>query len=209
MNIKRFIFSFFEVNTYVVWDPATHLAAIVDPAMLSDEEAAALFNFITDNHLRPIHLITTHLHLDHTFGVDAVKARYGLGIEAHAADAFLGRDRDGQARRFNIPLDLPPVEITREILPGEDIVIGEGRLRALSVPGHSPGSIALYDQTDGWVITGDALFKGSIGRTDLAGGDFSTLIRSIRTQLFTLPPDTVVYPGHGDPTTIGAESPRF
>lgn len=209
MNIKRFVFSFFEVNTYLVWDPATREAAIVDPAMLDDDEARQLFDFIAAEQLTPTHLLVTHLHLDHTFGVEAVCARYGLGIEADARDAFLGLHRDRQARQFRLPLQLGPVQITREIAPGSVVTIGQGSLQALGVPGHSPGSLAFYDQKDGWVITGDALFQGSIGRTDLEGGDFNTLINSIRTQLLTLPPQTVVYPGHGPSTTIAAEAPRF
>ena len=110
-----------------------------------------------------------------------------------------------QARMFGIPEEVEDVSLGHELKDGDVITIGSGRLQVLAVPGHSPGGIALYDAEDGFLISGDSLFAGSIGRTDLPGGNFSMLIESIRSKLLTLPPDTVVYPGHGPATTIGHE----
>ena len=124
---------------------------------------------------------------------------------AHKDDEFLGERVREQAQAFGIREKVDNVVIDRYLTPGEEIKIGDGELKVIHVPGHSPGSVALYDKKDGFVITGDALFAGSIGRTDLPGGDTRTLLRSIKDGLLTLPDSTVVYPGHGPATTIGQE----
>ncbi|MDE6299529.1 MAG: MBL fold metallo-hydrolase, partial [Muribaculaceae bacterium] len=117
----------------------------------------------------------------------------------------LGERMMQQARMFGMNFDFKNVKIDNYLSDGEIIKIGDGELEVITVPGHSPGSVALYDKKDGFVIVGDALFKGSIGRTDLTGGNYNQLIESITKRLLTLPDDTIVYPGHGDPTTIGVE----
>lgn len=206
MKIARFEFNLFGVNTYIVWDPETRDAAIIDPGMQSPEEERALADFIAERDLHPVHLINTHLHIDHTLGDDFVAAAYGLELEAAASDGFLGESRDSQASMFHLKLgDLKPLTIGRELSDGDIIEIGEGRLEVISVPGHSPGSIALYCPADRFVITGDTLFRGSIGRTDLPGGDGDTLRRAIRGRLLSLPADTTVFPGHGPATMIATE----
>lgn len=202
MNIKAFEFSLFGVNTYVVWNPETNEAAIIDPAMTNKAECEALDRFIAEKGLHPVHLINTHLHLDHTFGDEYVSARYGLPLEANEADAGLGANRQQQADKFRLPIKLPPVGINRNLREGDKVKVGTDTLAVLNVPGHSPGSIALYNDRDSFVITGDALFRGSIGRTDLTGGNHAQLIGSITDKLLTLPPYTRVYPGHGPSSTI-------
>lgn len=205
MKVKAFTYNMFGVNTYVVYDPGTLEAAIVDPGMIDRREERVLVDFIKENNLRPVHLINTHLHIDHTFGDDFVTATYGLKLEANGGDRRFGEHRDIQARGFGLPLSPEPIEIDVELNDGDRVYIGNKTLEVMTVPGHSPGSIVLYDREEGWIISGDVLFHGSIGRTDLAGGNHQQLIEEIHKKLLTLPDDTVVYPGHGPATTIGRE----
>lgn len=195
----------FGVNTYIVWDPESKNAAIVDPGMISDYDNKQIEKFIADNSLQLKHLVNTHLHLDHTFGNDFIKKRYITETEANTNDAFLGNQRQGQARMFGVDKPIEPLNVDIALKDGDKIQIGEDYLLVIEVPGHSPGSIALYSPSSKFVITGDALFQGSIGRTDLPGGDHEQLIGSISQKLFTLPPETKVYPGHGPSTTIAIE----
>lgn len=195
----------FGVNCYVLWDPDTREAAIVDPGMADKAECDALDDFLTRNKLYATQLIDTHMHLDHIFGNLYVKERYGLPVRAAKADEFLGLTLNDQAARFRLPVKAEDHGIDMELKDGDVLHVGGEELRVLAVPGHSPGSIALYAPESGFVITGDALFAGSIGRTDLPGGDFATLVGSIRDKLMKLPPETVVLPGHGDETIIGRE----
>lgn len=206
MKIKRFVFNPFGESTYLVWDDATGAGAVVDPGMASNAEKGVFDRFVADNNIKIDQIINTHLHLDHCWGNNYVSARYGAKVAAHPQDAFLGQRAAQQAVMFGMPSqDVAPKAIDVPLADGDTIHIGSGELKVLHVPGHSPGSIALYDAADGWVIVGDALFNGAIGRTDLPGGDHRTLIGSIRSKLFTLPDSTVVYPGHEATTTIGRE----
>ncbi len=206
MKISRFVFNMFGENTYIVYDETTREAAIIDPGMLDGQEEKAIDDFIVKNGLTLTHMIITHLHIDHTFGYGHVKSKYGLMLEGSEADNFLGSTRTAQARMFHLPLDLDDVTVDVNLKAGDEIVLGpDSRLTVINVPGHSPGSIALYSEQNGVVFTGDALFPDSIGRTDVPRGNHDQLINSIKTGLLTLPPDTVVLPGHGGETTIGRE----
>lgn len=205
MNIKQFEFNLFGVNTYVVWDDATLEAAVIDPGMASPEEEKALSDFISLKRLQVTSLINTHLHIDHTLGDNYVEERYGVGLAAHTLDDFLGKRRAEQAMMFHLPMAPVPLEVNVPLKQGDKLYFGKQYLEVIEVPGHSPGSIALYDPQGGFVITGDALFAGGIGRTDLPGGDYATLVNAISRNLLTLPDDTVVYPGHGPASTIGNE----
>lgn len=205
MKIVKFEFALFGINTYLVYDPVSKKCAIIDPGMFDSEEEEALDGFIVRNCLTVTHIIDTHLHVDHAVGVTFCKKKYGVPLYAHKDDEFLGERIRQQAQSFHIPKKVEDVEIDSYLEPGDIIKIGEGELKVIHVPGHSPGSVALYDAEDGFVITGDALFCGSIGRTDLPGGSMETLVTSIRKGLLTLPDNTIVYPGHGPATTIGQE----
>ncbi len=205
MEVKSFEFNFFGEKTYVVFDHQGGSAAIIDPGMMNHHEENMLDDFITSKKLRVEHIITTHLHVDHVMGFPHIHEKYKLGISANPDDEFLGSRIAEQVQMFRLPIQLQNVKITHRLSAGDIIRIGDGELMVINVPGHSPGSIALYSKKDGFVITGDALFKHSIGRTDLPGGDYATLINSITTNLLTLPDSTVVYPGHGPATTIGEE----
>lgn len=205
MKVTVFQFSLFGINTYVVWDPATRDCAIIDPGMINDEERQALSGYISREKLHVTHIINTHLHIDHAIGDAYAKTTYGVPVYANRADEPLGERMQQQAASFGIPLDVKDAEITEYLEEGDEIHIGKGVLKVLHVPGHSPGSIVLYDEADHFIIAGDVLFQGSIGRTDLPGGSMPQLTQGIRDKLLPLPDNTTVYPGHGPSTTIGAE----
>ena len=204
MKIKTFEFNMFPVNCYVIWDD-TKEAAIIDPGCFYDEEKRKLKDFIIDKGLTVKHLLNTHLHLDHIFGNPFVLQEFGLSAEAHQADEFWIEEAPKQSRMFGFQLKEAPVPLGKYLHDGDLIQFGNTTLEAIHVPGHSPGSLVYYSKADSCLFSGDVLFQGSIGRADLAGGNFDGLIDNICSRLFVLPNDTVVYPGHGAPTTIGAE----
>lgn len=208
MKIAIFQFSLFGINTYVVYDPATKECMVIDPGMSTPEEEKAVTDFISRNGFKLTGIINTHLHIDHAVGNEALVRLFKVPVKANSLDLPLGERIQQQALMFGMRGNFHDIGATEDLKEGDIIKIGEGELKVLWVPGHSPGSIALYDAKDGFVITGDALFQGSVGRSDLPGGDHKTLIQSIRGKLLTLPDSTVVYPGHGNPTTIGDEK-RF
>lgn len=205
LKIAKFEFSLFGINTYAVYDPKEGKCVIVDPGMINTEEENAIVNFIERNNLTVTNIINTHLHVDHAVGVSFAKKRFGVPVLGHKDDEFLGKRLQMQADAFGIMEKIEDVSIDTYLKEGDIIKVGSGKLEVLHVPGHSPGSIALYDKDDGFVITGDALFQGSVGRTDLPGGNGTQLIKAIRENLLPLPDSTVVYPGHGPATTIGRE----
>lgn len=206
MKIAIFQFSLFGINSYVVYDPETRNCAVIDPGMSDENEEKALEKFISEHNLTVTHIINTHLHIDHAVGNFFMKKKYPQAkIVADKNDMYLGENMKGQAKMFGLNPEIEDIEITEYIKDGDKIKIGNGTLDVISVPGHSKGSIALYDPQDHFVIVGDALFKGSIGRTDLPGGNTLQLLEAIRKNLFTLPDETVVFPGHGPYTTIGEE----
>lgn len=199
----------FEENTYILWDETTKECAIVDPGMKAQREIDDLDGFISNEELKVKMILLTHAHLDHTFGLDHVKEVYGVEVLGHKGDEPLLQRRDAQARQFHIPVELKPLKIDRYISDDEVLKLGEQEIKAINVPGHSEGSLAYYVAASGFILTGDVLFRSGIGRTDLPGGSMTKLIRSIKEKLFTLPPKTIVFPGHGDYTTIEAEKRNF
>lgn len=205
MKIAKFEFSLFGINTYVVYDPEQKKAAVIDPGMINEEEEQALSRFIGRESLEVTHIINTHLHIDHAIGVAYTKKKYGVPLFGHKEDQFLGDRLRQQADAFGINEKVEDAAIDIFLEAGDRIRIGNGTLEVLHVPGHSPGSIALYDRQGGFVITGDALFQSSVGRTDLPGGNGAQLIKAIRETLLPLPDATEVWPGHGPATTIGRE----
>lgn len=206
MKVAKFAFSLFGINTYVVYDPTTKKCAIIDPGMSDSEEEEALEGFIKRNGLTVTHVINTHLHVDHAIGDKYATEIFKVPVMAHADDELLGERMKDQAMMFGLRERIDNVSVSSYLHDGEIIRIGDGQLVVLHVPGHSPGSVALYDPDGGYVISGDALFAGSVGRTDLPGGNHAQLIRSIRNKLLSLPGNTVVYPGHGPATTIAREA---
>ena len=183
MKIKRFEFNMFPVNCYVISDE-TGEAAIIDAGCFFPEEQQMLKQYITDNKLTVKHLLNTHLHLDHVFGNPFILREFGLKAEACQLDEFLLAKLPDQCRMFGFSPNEAPVGLGHYIEDGEIIRFGHTELQAIHVPGHSPGGI---------------------GRADLEGGDFNELIEQISCRLLTLPDETLVYPGHGEPTSIGKE----
>ncbi len=205
LKIKTFVFNMFGENTYLIWDSESLEAAVIDPGMHNRAERDTFDRFVADNSLKLTQLINTHMHLDHIIGDNHVKQTYSLGAAAGMADEFFGEKASTQARMFGMPFNPEPVSIDIPLTDGQKIELCGQQATILSVPGHSPGSVAVYLPESNCVFTGDVLFQRSVGRTDLVGGNHSTLMRSIKEKLFTLPDSTVVYPGHGAPTTIGEE----
>ena len=202
LHIASFTFNPFQENTYVIHNGSE--AILIDPGCSDPEEQAELAAFIRDNELRPIRLVLTHAHIDHILGNAWVYRNYGLKPELHAADVPILENGPRVAAMYGLPYD-PSPEAGRLIAKGEKIKLGEDELEVLFVPGHAPGHIALFSKDQSFVIAGDVLFRGSIGRTDLPGGNMETLLNSIRSELFTLGDDVKVYCGHGPETTIGIE----
>ena len=205
MQVAIFQFSLFGINTYLVFDPDTKECAIIDPGMSNPAEEKAIEDFMAEKGLTLTQIINTHLHIDHVAGIPFLREKFGAPVLAHEGDKKLGLKINQQAAAFGLDLKLDSIEITDYLKAGDTIKIGNGELKVLAVPGHSKGSIALYDPKGKFLISGDALFKGSIGRTDLPGGDYKELIESIENELLTLPDETVVLPGHGPASTIGEE----
>ncbi len=205
MKVAIFQFSLFGINTYVVYDPQTLCCAVIDPGMIDESEEKAISDFIEKHNLKVTNIINTHLHIDHIAGNKYLQLKYNAPVLAHPLDEPLGSRVQQQAMMFGMRESIPNVEISEYLKDGDEIKIGDGVLKVIAVPGHSQGSVALYDAEDKFVIVGDALFQGSIGRTDLPGGNYRQLIESISKNLLTLPDDTTVFPGHGPSTTIGAE----
>ena len=205
MKVAIFNLQLFGVNCYVVYDPEEKKAALIDPGIIDGREVEAVDNFLKKNELQLVAIINTHLHIDHAIANSALAARYGVPVMAHPDDEFLGTRMAEQAREFGLPIKVNSTVIDHPLSDGEIIKIGSGELKVIHVPGHSPGGIALYDAKDGFLISGDTLFEGSIGRSDLPGGNLARLLESVKKKLYTLPDNTVVYPGHGNPTTIERE----
>ncbi len=207
MKIKQFVFNPFGVSSFIIYDSESKAAIAIDPGMLNSAEQKEFDSYIAENNLKLTQIVNTHLHLDHCFGNNYVRDKYGIKVAAHPDDAFLGNSLAEQASRFGIRLTGidTKADIDIELKDGDNIEVGAHTLKVLHVPGHSPGSIALYCAEGDFVIAGDVLFKGSIGRTDLQGGNLDTLLDSIHSRLMTLPDSTNVLPGHDRFTTIEAE----
>jgi glyoxylase-like metal-dependent hydrolase (beta-lactamase superfamily II) len=178
--------------------------AIIDCGCFGREESSSLEDFIKEKKINPVLLLNTHCHLDHIFGNRFILEKYGLRSFSNEFDEPNRKNAVQHAGLFGLTMDEPP-EPAGFISDNQVVTFGKEKLVALFVPGHTSGSLAFYSEKNNCVFTGDALFAGSIGRTDLPGGDFDTLIGSIRNKLFVLPPSTVVYPGHRNETTIEKE----
>jgi hydroxyacylglutathione hydrolase len=203
MEIYKLVFSPIEVNTYILADKSGD-CAIIDCGCYDETEFAQLVAFLESKNLKPVLLLNTHCHLDHVFGNGFIFEKYGLKTFSSELDEPNRKDAAQHAMLFGLTMNEPP-EPAGFINDNQVVSFGTNKLVALLVPGHTAGSLAFYSKENGCVFTGDALFAGSIGRSDLPGGNFDTLIKSIKTKLFVLPPSTVVYSGHGRETSIKQE----
>jgi len=203
LSIKSFTFNPVQENTYILYNEQGQ-CCIIDPGCYFDEERAALKEFIEKSAVTPVLLLNTHCHLDHVFGNKFVHETWNLTLHIHEKEKTVLETAPIAGKTWQLPFDNyeGPLETLKE---GETVKVGTDELQIRFAPGHSPGSVCFYHESGGFVIGGDVLFNGSIGRADLPGGDYATLINSIQTQLFTLPDETKVYSGHGPMTTIGFE----
>lgn len=202
-KLKHFIFNDFQVNGFVLYDE-TGEAIIIDGAVNSKTEQNQLIDFINKNELKPKYIISTHGHLDHICGNAFLKSTFDIPILINEEDNFWVERAMDQAAMYDFPMQKPPMP-DNSINDGEIIKFGDSILKALHIPGHSPGSIAFYCQDCAFVISGDTLFNRSIGRTDFPKGNHKQLLDNISEKLFSLPPDTLVLPGHGPETSIRIE----
>ena len=203
IKVHRLVFSPIEVNTYIVAAPDGE-CAVIDCGCYDPQEFRVLTDFLKQEDLKPVVLLNTHCHLDHIFGNKLFFERYGLKPLYSEFDEQNRRLSTQHAAIYGLKMDVQP-SAERYIEEGESIVIGATEFKAIHVPGHSAGTLNFYSREEGILFSGDALFAGSIGRTDLPGGNHPTLIKSITDKLLTLPEETIVYPGHGPSTTIGME----
>lgn len=203
VTIASFTFNGFQENTYVL-AAENDECWIIDPGCYTPGEQQTLRQYIATRGWQPAKLINTHGHLDHIFGNAFVQETWGLPLHAHPGDAPVIAAAPQIAQAYGIPMT-PSPPIAHALQPDTVLRLGTTEVQILFVPGHSPGHIALYAPEEEWLVSGDVLFQGSIGRTDLPGGDYSTLMASIDRQLMPLPDAVKVYSGHGPTTTIGTE----
>ena len=203
INVKAFTFNPVEENTYVLYNEKRQ-CCIIDPGCYYPEEREELKTFIEKTGLAPAMLLNTHCHLDHVFGNKFIHDTWGLTLHIHENEKKVLEFAPTSGEKWQLPFDNYDGELVF-IKEGEKIKLGDDEIEIRFTPGHSPGSVCFYHEPGGFVIGGDVLFNGSIGRTDLPGGDFDTLINSIKSQLFTLPDETKVYSGHGAVTSVGFE----
>jgi len=203
LQVKKFVFNPFMENTYVLFDE-TNDCIIIDPGCVEKDEEIQLTEFIQSKSLAVKQLINTHCHIDHVLGNAFVKRKFNVALSIHPIEEPMLKAVKTYASNYGFfqYQDSTPDSFLNE---GDRVVLGNQKLEILFVPGHSPGHIVLYHELTKILMGGDVLFENSIGRTDLPGGDFDTLINSIHQKLFTLPDDVTVYCGHGSETSIGYE----
>jgi hydroxyacylglutathione hydrolase len=203
IKIHSFAFGPFQENTYILHDE-TNECIVIDPGCYDGSERAELSDYITQQKLKPVRLINTHCHLDHVFGNKYVAETYNLKLEINKHDLSVLNSFMMVANMYNLKAE-PSPEPSVFLEEGDIITFGNSSLQILFTPGHSPGSITFYNTEQKFMIVGDVLFYGSIGRTDLPGGDYDTLIASIKNKLLPMGDEYVVYNGHGPSTNIGFE----
>ncbi len=202
-QVQSFVNNPFYENTYLLFDE-TGECAIIDPGMETAHEQNAVVEFIRQNRLNPVLLLNTHCHIDHVLGNKFIFDQYGLKPKFHEGELELLEAASAYAASVGMRYELSP--LPDEFLPESGAIsFGNTTIELIFAPGHSPAHLCFYDKSANILIGGDVLFRNSIGRTDLPGGNFSQLVDNIEKKLFTLPDDCIVYPGHGSETTIGFE----
>ena len=200
---KCFTFNPFQVNTYIISDEEKN-CIILDAGCSDEQEQNKLLNHIDENNLNPVFLLYTHGHVDHMLGNNFLKEKYDLKSYMHKSDISLVKNAQQFAAMFGMSV-APLIEPDHFIDENDSVQIGRFSFRILHVPGHSQGSLVFFQPEQKMLFPGDVLFNGSIGRTDLPGGDYNTLVNGIKEKLMVLEDDVKVFSGHGETTTIGAE----
>lgn len=203
LNIKTFTFNPFQENTYILYDGKGE-GALIDPGCYEESEKRELKKFIEENDIKLVKLLNTHCHIDHVLGNAWAKRTFGIPLLIHKADLTVLKSVEAYAPNYGFRMyeSSEPDDFLKE---GENINVGSESLKILYVPGHAPGHVVFYHENSKQLISGDTIFKGSIGRTDLPGGNHGLLIAKIKSELFSLPEETIAFPGHGPKTTIGFE----
>lgn len=205
MKIQTFICNMLHENCFVVYDENSREAAIIDPGFYWEEEKHQLTKFVREQKLQVKYLLCTHLHFDHIFGVSFVEDTYGVKLSASLFDSPWLDNFTITITRFGISPNSTPRPVSHPLHDGDILILGNSTLECIATPGHSAGGMCFYAKDAGILFAGDTLFQSSIGRTDFSDGNYAQLIQSIQTRLLSLPQSTVVYPGHGGPTSIGDE----
>ena len=195
----------FGENMFILWGETSCEAAVIDPGMMREAEREMVTKFIGDNNLNVKHILLTHLHVDHITGARWLADKTGADVCGSALDDPLGQELPDQVDHFRINVEVEPLTVDRDLKDGDTIQLGEETIQVLHVPGHSPGGLAFYMPESNLLFAGDTIFNGSVGRTDLWGGDMAQLINSIREKILTLPDETVIASGHGPTTTVADE----
>ena len=195
----------FGENMYILWDEASHEAVVIDPGMMREGEREMVTKFIDEHQLNVKHVLLTHLHVDHITGARWLADKTGADVCGSALDNPLGQELPDQVAHFRINIEVEPLTVDRNLSEGDTLQLGDEIIQVLHVPGHSPGGLAFYVPQSNLLFSGDTIFNGSIGRTDLWGGDFAQLINSIREKILPLPDETVIASGHGPTTTVADE----
>jgi len=203
ITIQQFTFNPYQENTYVLSDESGE-CVIIDPGMYDGQEQNAFVKTIKEAGLKPVLLLNTHCHIDHVFGNKFVFDNWGLKPQFHQGELFVLQSVPGYAPQMGLNYEMSP-EPEVYLQETGTVTFGNSTLELIFAPGHSPAHLCFYAEEDGFLIGGDVLFRNSIGRTDLPGGNHQQLLNNIREKLFVLPADVVVYPGHGPSTTIGFE----
>lgn len=203
IKVEKFVVNPLGENSFILSDE-TGECVFIDPGFYYKEEHEEIKGHVFANDLKPVKIVNTHCHFDHIMGVEFVRNEYNIPFQAHKEDAFWVDIATEQSQRFGIEMNsVSPVnDFLTENVP---VKFGKSELEIIHVPGHAPGHVVFYSKEDNFIIAGDVLFYGSIGRTDLPGGDHETLISNIKTKLFALPDDVKVYCGHGPETSLGFE----
>jgi len=203
IKVEKFVVNQLGENSFILSDE-TGECIFIDPGFYFEEEHQEVKDYISENRLTPVKITNTHCHFDHIMGVEFVRNQYKIPFYAHEKDAIFVDSATEQAMRFGLEVGkVSPID--HFLVEKEFVEFGNSKLEIIYVPGHAPGHVVFYSEPDKLLIAGDVLFYGSIGRTDLPGGNYDTLISNIKNKLFVLPDDTKVYSGHGPETTLGFE----
>jgi glyoxylase-like metal-dependent hydrolase (beta-lactamase superfamily II) len=205
MNATMMSVNPFGENMYILWDEASHESVVIDPGMMREGEREMVTKFIDEHQLNVKHILLTHLHVDHITGARWLADKTGADVCGSALDNPLGQELPDQVAHFRINIEVEPLTVDRNLSEGDTLPLGDEIIQVLHVPGHSPGGLAFYVPQSNLLFSGDTIFNGSIGRTDLWGGDFAQLINSIREKILSLPDETVIASGHGPTTTVADE----
>lgn len=202
MLTKAFTFNPVGENTYLIWDEETREAAIIDAGMSNNKENAAVSEFISKKNLQLKYALQTHMHFDHIWGLSYIKENYNIRPMCHTADETIYNQAPEMTGLFRLSMNWNLPAIERYIDEGETFKLGNTVIKVLHTPGHTPGGLSYYIESARTVFTGDTIFQGSIGRTDLPGGNLEDEIKSIKNKILTLPAETIIYSGHGQQSSV-------